>query len=99
PWDFHSAFMGAQSTGKILENDDRVVLSISGHSHIRNLVVNGGITAITVPLGYGRPEQNKLDDFVKDAVAVIEITEEGIKVPNFVKGDICADLSYVASRH
>jgi len=38
PWDFHSAFMGAQSTGKILENDDRVVLSISGHSHIRNLV-------------------------------------------------------------
>ena len=99
PWDFHSAFMGAQSTGKILENDDRVALSISGHSHIRNLVGIGGITAITVPLGYGRPDRNKLDNFVRDAVAVIEITEGSINVPNFVKGDICADLSYVTSRH
>jgi len=62
-------------------------------------VAIGGITAITVPIGYGRPEQNKLDDFVRDAVAVIEITEGSINVPNFVKGDICADLSYVASRH
>lgn len=99
PWDFHSAFMGAQSTGKILENDARVILSISGHSHVRNMVSNGGITSITVPLGYGRPDQNRLDDFIRDAVAVIEITEEAINVSNFVKGDICADLSYISSRH
>ncbi len=99
PWDFHSAFMGAQSTGKILENDSRVILSISGHSHIRNLVSIGGITAITVPLGYGRPEKNKLDNLAKDAVAVIEITSEGINVPDFVKGDICKDLSYISPRH
>ncbi|TFH10826.1 MAG: hypothetical protein E4H14_01865, partial [Candidatus Thorarchaeota archaeon] len=78
PWDFHSAFMGAQSTGRILENDGRVVLSISGHSHIRNLTSIGEITAMTVPLGYGRPNLDKLDDFVKDAVAVIEVTENAI---------------------
>jgi len=93
PWDFHSAFMGAQSTGRILENDRRVVLSISGHSHIRNMTSIGNITAMSVPLGYGRPNSDKLDDFVRDAVAVIEITEDNINVPDFVKGDLCADLS------
>ena len=99
PWDFHSAFMGAQSTGKILESDPRVVLSISGHSHVRNMVTVGGITAITVPLGYGRPDQDKLDSFVNDAVAVIELSKDNISIPDFVKGDLCADLPYVASRH
>ena len=99
PWDFHSAFMGAQSTGRILEKDSRVVLSISGHSHIRNKMSVGAITAMTVPLGYGRPDRTKLDEFVRDAVAVIEVTEDGINTPNFVKGDLCEDLSYVASRH
>ncbi|MGY5858199.1 MAG: metallophosphoesterase [Candidatus Thorarchaeota archaeon] len=99
PWDFHSAFMGAQSTGKILESDPRVILSISGHSHIRNMTTVGKITAITVPLGYGRPDQDKLGSFVSDAIAVIEISKDGISIPDFVKGDICADLPYVASRH
>ncbi|MBE0526391.1 hypothetical protein E4H12_02655 [Candidatus Thorarchaeota archaeon] len=99
PWDFHSAFMGAQSTGRILENDGRVILSISGHSHIRNKVTCGDLTAMTVPLGYGRPDRSKLDEFVRDAIAVIEITEEGITTPDFVKGDLCEDLSYITSRH
>jgi len=99
PWDFHSAFMGAQSTGRILESDGRVILSISGHSHIRNVTSIGKITAMTVPLGYGRPNLDKLDDFVRDAVAVIEIIEDSVNIPDFVKGDICADLPYVASRH
>jgi len=99
PWDFHSAFMGAQSTGRILEKDGRVVLSISGHSHIRNMTAIGKITALSVPLGYGRPSLDKLDDFVKDAVAVIEITEQSINIPNFVSGDLCANLDYIASRN
>jgi len=30
---------------------------------------------------------------------VIEISEDKINIPDFVKGDICADLPYVASRH
>jgi len=98
PWDFHSAFMGAQSTGRILENDGRVVLSISGHSHIRTMASIGKVTAITVPLGYGRPNVQKLEDFVKDAVAVIEITDDSINIPEFVNGDLCADLDYIASR-
>ena len=38
PWDFFSAYMGAISTGKILLDDNRVILSISGHSHIRNKI-------------------------------------------------------------
>jgi putative phosphoesterase len=99
PWDFHSAFMGAQSTGRILENDGRIALSISGHSHIRNMATIGKITALSVPLGYGRPSLDKLDDFVRDAVAVIEITEQGINILDFVRGDLCANLDYVASRY
>ncbi|GAH27596.1 unnamed protein product, partial [marine sediment metagenome] len=59
-------------TGRILEEDGRVILSISGHSHIRNKISIGKLIAVTVPLGYGRPERNKLDELVRDAVAVIE---------------------------
>lgn len=98
PWDFHSAFMGARSTGLILENDMRVVLSISGHSHIRNRISRGNITAITVPLGYGRPDSERLEQFIQDAVAVIEIRDNDVDVLSFVSGDICAGLEYVSSR-
>lgn len=98
PWDFHSAFMGAKSTGKILEDDRRIILSISGHSHIRNQISRGNITAITVPLGYGRPEKENLQDFVRDAVAVIEIDGSIVDVPGFVKGDLSAGLTYASSR-
>lgn len=98
PWDFHSAFMGAESTGKILENDGRIILSVSGHSHIRNLISKGNITAITVPIGYGRPEKENLKDFVRDAVAVIEIDDGAVDVLGFVEGDLSAGLNYVSSR-
>lgn len=98
PWDFHSAFMGATSTGEILKEDRRVILSISGHSHIRSLIEVGGLTAITVPLGYGRPAQEDLSDFVKSAVAEITIEGEAVSVPGFVEGDISEGLQYVASR-
>ncbi|GAH11673.1 unnamed protein product, partial [marine sediment metagenome] len=30
---------------------------------------------------------------------VIEVSESSINIPDFVKGDLCADLSYIASRH
>jgi putative phosphoesterase len=98
PWDFHSAFMGAKSTGKILEEDGRIILSVSGHSHIRNRISRGNITAITVPLGYGRPDMENLHDFVRDAVAVIEIEENAVNVCDFVKGDLSTGLPYVSSR-
>jgi putative phosphoesterase len=98
PWDFHSAFMGARSTGEILVNDGRVVLSISGHSHIRNKISIEGITALVVPLGYGRPDRNNLDAIVRKAVATVEISKEGVRAPDFVTGDICEDLSYISSR-
>lgn len=98
PWDFYSAFMGATSTGKILEEDGRIIISISGHSHIRNQMSRGNITAITVPLGYGRPDNESLQDFVRDAVAAIEIDGSVVSVPGFVKGDLSADLTYAPSR-
>lgn len=98
PWDFHSAFMGAESSGRILLNDERIVLSISGHSHVRNLIKVGTITAMTVPLGYGRPADEDLEELVEKAVAVIEISDDGLQVPNFIKGDICSGLPYVSSR-
>lgn len=97
PWDFHSAFMGATSTGEILLKDKRVILSISGHSHVRNIISIGSLTAITVPLGYGRPAEEKLDEFVKQAVAVIDITNDKVTITDFVKGDICAGLPYAYS--
>lgn len=98
PWDFHSAFMGAQSTGRILENDGRVMLSISGHSHVRNKIQIGNITAMTVPLGYGRPDKEGLDSLIKDAVAVIELSSDEIDVKDFVKGDLCENLPFIQSR-
>ncbi|MGY5854406.1 MAG: metallophosphoesterase [Candidatus Thorarchaeota archaeon] len=94
PWDFFSAFMGATSTGNVLQNDERVILSISGHSHIRNLLKREHMTAITVPLGYGRPPLEALDEFVLSAVAEIVIEGKNITVPGFVEGDICAGLPY-----
>lgn len=99
PWDFHSAFMGAESTGQLLLEDERVFLTISGHSHVRNMIQEGRIAAMTVPLGYGRPDDGKLEEFVRDAIAVIDIEGTTVSAPNFVKGDICVGLPYVSSRH
>jgi putative phosphoesterase len=94
PWDFFSAFMGAESTGKVLRKDSRVRLSISGHSHVRKKTQIGPITALTVPLGYGRPSDDGIADLVRAAVAQIDISGEALDVPGFVEGDICADLPY-----
>ncbi len=94
PWDFFSAYMGATSTGQILLADKRVIMSISGHSHIRNLVTVNGITAVTVPLGYGRPEDGKFESLAHDAVALFEIQNREVRVLEFVKGDICVGLPY-----
>jgi putative phosphoesterase len=98
PWDFFSAYMGATSTGKILLDDDRVFLTISGHSHVRNKITIDGITAITVPIGYGRPDPEDIPEFVKSAVAEIVIKDRSISLPDFVEGDICAGLPYVVTR-
>ncbi len=95
PWDFFSAFMGASSTGEILKRDGRVVLSFSGHSHVRNKINVNGITALTVPIGYGRPLDDDFESLVDDAVAVLELGESGIEIEHFVEGDICENLPYV----
>ncbi len=94
PWDFFSAFMGAVSTGAILKEDRRVRLTISGHSHIRRKLQIDGIMAITVPLGYGRPDENNLSSIVDNAVAIIEMNAGTINLEHFVEGDICEGLPY-----
>ncbi len=94
PWDFFSAYMGASSTGEILLADGRVVLTISGHSHIRRTINIDGITAVSVPLGYGRPPPNGVMDLAKNAVAEIVIGGDGVCLPWFVQGDICEGLPY-----
>jgi len=98
PWDFYSAFMGAVSTGKILLDDKRVVLSISGHSHVRNMARIGKLTALTVPVGYSRPEEDHLEDFVNRAVAIIEVDNGKVDIIDFVQGDICAGLPCINLR-
>jgi putative phosphoesterase len=99
PWDFHGAFMGAVSTGQIIKNDGRVRLSISGHSHIRNKIALDDLVALTVPIGYGRPNPENLDEFVSDAVAIIDLDGTDVRIDNFVKGDLSAGLPYVSSRN
>jgi putative phosphoesterase len=98
PWDFFSAYMGATSTGEILLDDERVFLTVSGHSHVRSKIMINGITAVTVPIGYGRPELNDIPEFVKSAIADIIIEDRHISLPDFVEGDICAGLPYVVTR-
>lgn len=95
PWDFFSAFMGAESTGQILLNDERIKLSVSGHSHIRKLVSIGNLTAITVPVGYGRPANNEYSSLVHDGLAVLDLSHDGCDFQNYVEGDICEGLPYI----
>ncbi|UCE11449.1 MAG: metallophosphoesterase [Candidatus Thorarchaeota archaeon] len=95
PWDFFSAYMGSVETGRILKDDGRVILTISGHSHIRNVVSIEGITAITVPIGYGRPPDKDMSELADKSVAGIEINSGSVKLTEFVEGDICADMPYV----
>ncbi|NWF96081.1 MAG: metallophosphoesterase [Candidatus Thorarchaeota archaeon] len=97
PWDFFSAYMGARSTGELLRQDKRVILTISGHSHIRNVVRLNGITAVSVPVGYGRPEEAGLAEFARKAVACIDIDGSEVKLLDFVRGDICEGLPYGVS--
>lgn len=99
PWDFHGAFMGAKSTGQIIKSDKRVLLSISGHSHIRNFFKFENLVTLTVPIGYGRPDSTQLDRFVKDAVAMIEIDGRDVQIHDFVKGDLSAGLPFVSSKN
>jgi putative phosphoesterase len=94
PWDFFSAFIGSESTGEILKADGRVLLTISGHSHIRKKIEINGLTAMTVPLGYGRPTDGGFDYLAQDAVADIEIKDGKIQLHHYVDGDICEDLPY-----
>ncbi|MBS3794036.1 MAG: metallophosphoesterase [Candidatus Thorarchaeota archaeon] len=94
PWDFFSAYMGAKSTGEILRNDKRVFLTISGHSHVRSTKRIDGITAVTAPIGYCRPPTDKLDAFVDQAVAEIEIQSNDVTLTHFVEGNICTGLPY-----
>ncbi|TFG10672.1 hypothetical protein EU538_01075 [Candidatus Thorarchaeota archaeon] len=95
PWDFFSAYMGSTKTGEILLSDERVILSISGHSHVRNRIEKEHLTAISVPLGYGRPQDNDFTGLVRQAVAEIVIDNRDVRIPDFVEGDICRGLPYV----
>ncbi|KXH76015.1 MAG: hypothetical protein AM326_08060 [Candidatus Thorarchaeota archaeon SMTZ-45] len=99
PWDFHGAFMGATSTGHIIKSDERILLSVSGHSHVRNMVTYENLVALTVPVGYGRPEPRHLEDFVKDAIAIIDLDEKDVKIHDFVRGDLSAGLPFASSRN
>jgi putative phosphoesterase len=94
PWDFFSAFMGAVSTGEIVQNDKRIILTISGHSHIRTKLELDNLLAITVPIGYGRPEKDDLDTLADSAVAELKIDDNGVEILHFIEGDICEDLEY-----
>ncbi|TXT53842.1 MAG: hypothetical protein BAJATHORv1_110034 [Candidatus Thorarchaeota archaeon] len=97
PWDFFSAFMGATSTGQILQEEERVVLAIAGHSHIRKIQKIEQITAMTVPIGYGRPENGEYESLAKSGIALIDLNN-GVEILEFVTGDICEGMPYQSTR-
>ncbi|MFO7836801.1 MAG: metallophosphoesterase [Candidatus Thorarchaeota archaeon] len=94
PWDFFSAYMGAESTGQILLDDGRIFLTISGHSHVRSTCEIDGITAVTAPIGYCRPPADELEKFADAAVAEIDVSSTDITLSHFVEGNICRGLPY-----
>lgn len=94
PWDFFSAYMGANSTGELLKEDGRVFLTVSGHSHVRSTCNINGITAVTAPIGYCRPPAEDLEGFVDKAVAEIDVRNTDVVLTHFVKGNICKGLPY-----
>ncbi|UCH04919.1 MAG: metallophosphoesterase [Candidatus Thorarchaeota archaeon] len=98
PWDFFSAFMGSENTGRLLIYDGRVVLAVSGHSHIRMQKRFNGIKSFTVPLGYGRPADGNYSDLARNAVAHIEIVDGIVEAHDFVEGDICEGMPYADAR-
>ncbi|MHA2378065.1 MAG: metallophosphoesterase [Candidatus Thorarchaeota archaeon] len=98
PWDFFSAFMGAESIGRLLLHDGRVVLTISGHSHIRMQKQFNGISSFTVPLGYGRPADGNYSSLARNAVAHIELVDSSVQAHDFVEGDICEGMPYANAR-
>ncbi len=98
PWDFFSAYMGSESTGRLLLYDGRVILTISGHSHIRMYKQFNGIRSFTVPLGYGRPADDDYSELARKAIAHIEVVDGGVKGHDFVEGDICEGMPYSDAR-
>jgi putative phosphoesterase len=92
PWDFYGAFMGATSTGQVIKRDGRVRLVVSGHSHVRHMISADGIVSLTVPIGYGRPDPENLEGFVKNAVVAIDLDGPNVKIDDFVSGDLSTGL-------
>ncbi len=73
-WRFCQGFIGHRALGDILAADERVVLSVCGHTHSPSDQQIGRLRAVCSPLGYrsewlGRPDV----EAVERAVALVEI--------------------------
>lgn len=73
-WRFANAFMGSNRLGDQIRADSRVVLSISGHTHIGSDLRIGNLRAIVSPLGYKREwKADNVKDAVAKAVTVVDL--------------------------
>lgn len=73
-WRFCQAFIGHAALGELARADERVVLSVCGHTHAQSQHQLGRLRAVCSPLGYraewlGRPD----DEAVERGVALVEI--------------------------
>ncbi len=73
-WRFCQAFIGHAALGELARADERVVLSVCGHTHAASQHQLGRLRAVCSPLGYrsewmGRPD----DEAVARGVALVEV--------------------------
>lgn len=53
-WRFVNGFMGSYPLGELIRSDPRVVLTVSGHTHLHSDLRMGPLRAVVSPLGYRR---------------------------------------------
>ncbi|MCZ6872671.1 MAG: metallophosphoesterase [bacterium] len=72
--DYFGAFMGSVLLGEAIQSCPQVELVLSGHTHRKQTVQVGHITAHTSPLGYARQWQNQTPrDIARERLSIIEI--------------------------
>ena len=73
-WRFVNAFMGSLPLGDVIRADQRVVLALAGHTHLRSDLRIGRFRALVTPLGYRKEWAGSTPEAaVAAALKVVEV--------------------------
>lgn len=73
-WRFVNAFMGSLPLGDVIKANPRVVLSISGHTHLHSDLRFGRMRAVVTPLGYKKEWHGATPEAaVEKSLKVVEV--------------------------